>query len=187
MLQELENVLRPLLGATVEDAAILVWPGNEGRLRLSSDLFLSIETKTGQKLNIIISTQPDGQTPSISEGNPSIEYSYDAFAEHLSKWTAQRENLVTPEYHQIGFRLVDSRGYRLLNKATITAVLVICSSDDSTPVGIKISFSSNHAIYSVAGVSGNIVFDSDEYPKNFFPFPVQEIEVNDQRLGPSRD
>jgi hypothetical protein len=180
MLKELEDALRPLIGGVVKDAAVLVWPSNEGKYRLSSDLFLSIENKTGQTINVIISTDPDGQTPSVSEGTQSIEYSYDAFDGLFSKWSEQKQNPVSPDYHQLGFRLVGSRKYGWLKGETIESVRIIAFSDDQAPTGIKISFSSKRSIYSVAGVSGNIILDSDDYPKDFFVCPVEEISVNDQ-------
>jgi hypothetical protein len=166
---ELQSALRPLVGAKIRGAHLLIWPNADGVSFADTQLNLSVETSEGSLYELTIRTGPDGQTPFVER--ESITRALPA------KMIEPREALWRePGFLDSGTRAIEAFDIGdNLKTEVIAAVGLICFADSLAPAGIKITLSSGREIWSVTADDGNRIFST--LPDQWFDDPMTLVSV----------
>ena len=171
--------LEPLLGATVQRAAMSVWPfEGEHLAETGVELNLDMTLRSGQRTSVTFRTMADGFTPSVIDEVVHPDFSWNSIDDRMRFW---KENLSTtsPESlrHEV-FDLSDAPDYSGIIGSGIEGFSIMCfhgRKKHILPTGLQIEFSSGITVFSTA--SGDFNYVSTDPRDHQFWFETFDIPV----------
>jgi hypothetical protein len=157
--------LKPLIGAKVAGAYLLIWPSEEGLECADMQLHLALTLPDGAPRHLTFRTGSDGQTPMIESERVANAVPYDTVTQRAAAWAAG-EHLDDESAHIEAFDISSTQEFPAIVGATIHQVALVCFQESRAPTGIKLTLSSGEELWSVSADDGNRIFR--ELPPGWF-------------------
>ena len=168
---ELLESLRMYLGATVQEAAFVIWPRDTWPEDTDTKLYLKLLLSDKSIVHFVMDTDTNGQTPRFTQDEYKPKYSYSQLGERLAAWKADAGDdhpLSEAEIQQWCdthvslelevFDLAGSTEYGWLIDSRLVAIELVCYLDYHAPGGTILHFDNGRYIWSHPGTDGNTIW-----------------------------